>query len=119
MPNETQHHALAHNQGAIYGEDYYKYRFGPIPYERNSHWLDFFSGIAEKLVHSLRPKTVFDAGCGWGFLVEAFRERGVKAYGCDVSEYAISQIPTDIRDTALSLRSPNRFQAALTILLHV
>ena len=98
MPNETQHHALRDSQGAIYGEDYYKHRFGPIPYERNSHWLDFFSGIATKLVHSLRPKTVFDAGCGWGFLVEAFRERGVKAYGCDISEYAISQVPNDIRD---------------------
>src|ERR1019366_6739748 len=98
MLNETQNHALQHNQRAIYGEDYYRYRFGPIPYERNSHWLDFFCGIAEKLVHSLRPKTVFDAGCGWGLLVEAFRERGVKAYGCDVSEYAISQVPSDIRD---------------------
>src|SRR5205814_493393 len=84
-------------QTSIYGEEYYKYGFGPIPYERNSHWLNFFGGIAEEIIQLLRPKTVFDAGCAWGFLVESFWDRGVETRGVDVSQYAIGKVRRDIR----------------------
>ncbi len=67
------------------------------PYERNPFWLNFFSGIAEEIVRSLHPATVFDAGCSWGFLVEALCDRGVEAYGRDVSEYAVSHVREDLR----------------------
>jgi hypothetical protein len=36
-------------------------------------------------------------GCAKGFLVESLRDRGVEAYGYDVSEFAISQVRPDIR----------------------
>jgi O-antigen biosynthesis protein len=81
----------------LYGEDYYKQRFGPIPYARNEHWLNFFGGIAQNLIDTIRPKSVYDAGCAWGFLVEAFRDRGVEARGCDISAFAIDQVRDDIR----------------------
>src|SRR5688572_3610133 len=81
----------------LYGPEYYRERFGAIPYERNAHWLNFFGGIADELIRSLRPATVFDAGCAWGFLVEAFWDRGVEARGSDISEYAIANVRPDMR----------------------
>jgi len=80
-----------------YGPEYYKHGCGPIPYERNSHWLNFFGGISEELIRSLRPKRMFDAGCAWGFLVESLQDRGVEAWGIDISEYAIENTRPDIR----------------------
>ena len=83
--------------GNLFDAEYYKQGFGGIPYERNSHWLEFFAGIARQMVRSLRPKDVLDAGCAWGFLVEAFWDLGVTAHGIDISEYAIARVRPDIR----------------------
>jgi hypothetical protein len=83
--------------GALYGAPYYRTSFGAVPYERNSHWLGFFSDIADRIVRALHPETVFDAGCAWGFLVEALCDRGVRAQGRDISEYAIGKVREDIR----------------------
>src|SRR5579883_1022111 len=80
-----------------YDAEYYAHGCGPIPYERSPHWLNFFSGIAAELVRSLRPKRVFDAGCAWGFLVEAFWDLGVEAHGVDISAYAISNVRRDMQ----------------------
>ena len=41
---------------------------------------------------------VLDFGCAKGYLVKAFRELGYKAFGIDVSEYAISESPIEIKD---------------------
>ena len=80
-----------------YGRYYYRHDCG-IPYERNSHWLDFFGKVADGIVRDLRPTSVLDAGCAMGFLVEALRERGVEAWGIDVSEYAISQVDESVKE---------------------
>jgi hypothetical protein len=92
----------------LYGEQYYRTSFGAVPYGRNSHWLGFFSDIADHLVGTLHPNTVFDAGCAWGFLVEALCDRGVRAQGRDISEYAIGKVREDIRSqcAAGSLADP-------------
>jgi 2-polyprenyl-3-methyl-5-hydroxy-6-metoxy-1,4-benzoquinol methylase len=84
-------------QSGLYGSDYYKSGLGPIPYERNSHWLSFFAGIADEIVRALQPRKVFDAGCAWGFLVEGFWDRGVEARGVDISEYAVSKVRPDMK----------------------
>jgi GT2 family glycosyltransferase/glycosyltransferase involved in cell wall biosynthesis len=68
-----------------------------VPYERNDHWLHFFDKIAERIVCEIQPRTVLDAGCAMGFLVEKLRERGVEAYGVDISEYAIAHVHEDIK----------------------
>jgi SAM-dependent methyltransferase len=57
----------------------------------------FFGKIADELVRTFRPRRVFDAGCALGFLVEALWDRGVTAYGRDISEYAIANTRPDIR----------------------
>src|SRR3954447_6886411 len=80
----------------LFGEDYFRSHCG-IPYERNSHWLNFFGGIANEIIRSLRPQRVLDAGCAWGFLVEALWDRGVEAWGIDISSYAISNVRRDIK----------------------
>jgi glycosyltransferase involved in cell wall biosynthesis len=96
-PTPSQPQPEHNEQSALYGAEYYKHSCGPIPYERNSHWLNFFAGIAEEIIRCLRPKRVFDAGCAWGFLVESFCDRGVVARGIDLSEYAIGNVRLDMR----------------------
>src|SRR6266699_3931927 len=91
--------------GRQYGEDYFvRYGRGPFsyqtsaPYRRGeSLWQTYFGQIADLIVSGLAPRTVLDAGCAIGFLVEARRERGVEAWGIDISEYAIEQVPETIR----------------------
>lgn len=81
----------------LYGAEYYLHHFDP-PYSReNKHWLEFFGGIADEIVRTLSPKTVLDVGCAKGFLVEALRDRGVEAFGTDISEHAIGEVREDIR----------------------
>lgn len=82
----------------IYNEDYFKNYRGGVPYERSEpHWGVFFGNLADAIIREFKPKTVFDAGCAKGFLVEALRERNVEAYGRDFSEYAIGDIPDTLR----------------------
>src|SRR5262249_18466340 len=48
-------------------------------------------------IRSFAPRSVFDAGCAHGFLVEALWDRGVEARGRDISTFAISQVRADVR----------------------
>jgi hypothetical protein len=79
-----------------YDAYYYQHGCG-LPYERSEHWARFFGGIADQIVAGIGPRSVMDAGCAMGFLVEALRDRGVEAFGCDISDYAISRVREDIR----------------------
>jgi hypothetical protein len=88
--------AAADNEGLAFGEYYYAHDCG-IPYERNEHWNRFFGQIADRIVAALNPTTMLDAGCAIGMLVEAMRARGVEAYGQDISEWAIENIPEEVR----------------------
>jgi len=90
-----------HNDGIetaeMYDKEYFEKHFNP-PYNRSqARWFDFFNHIADELVRSLKPRTILDVGCAIGFLVEAFWRRGVRAYGIDLSEYAIDQVPEDLK----------------------
>src|ERR1051326_6635554 len=87
----------ASGRGDLFDAAYYAARFTPEPYSRNDLWLRFFGGIANELVRSLRPSRVFDAGCAMGMLVESFWDRGVEAWGADISRYAISCVRRDMR----------------------
>ena len=75
---------------------YYAHDCG-IPYVRNDHWLNFFGWVAERIVQDIHPKTVLDAGCAMGFLVEGLRARGVDAWGVDISDYAIGQVHESVK----------------------
>lgn len=92
---------------------------GKLAYERNQHWIGFFGAIADHIVSDIKPHTVLDAGCAMGFLVEALRDRGVEAYGIDVSEYAISQVREDIkpycRQGSVTDPLPDRYDLIVSI----
>lgn len=93
---ETRKKALPTAQQ--YDAHYFRCHCGPFPYDRtHPHWLEFFGKIADEIVHRLGPQRVLDVGCAKGFLVECLRDRGVEAYGFDISEYAIRQVRPDIR----------------------
>ena len=76
---------------SLYNENYYKFCCGELPYDHPA-WLPFFESIADHIVKEINPQTVLDVGCAMGHLVTALRERGVEAYGIDISEYAISKV---------------------------
>jgi SAM-dependent methyltransferase len=80
----------------LYDERYFEHSCGR-PYRRDEYWLGFFSRIAQRIVDDIAPRTVLDAGCAMGFLVEALRDRGVQAFGIDVSGYALAQVRADVR----------------------
>lgn len=86
--------------GSEYDAEYYDTygRLGPLAYTReNPHWLRFFGRVADAIVQRLNPRRALDVGCAKGFLVESLRDRGVDAFGFDVSQYAISHVREDIR----------------------
>lgn len=97
-----------------FGRYYYRHDCG-IPYERNEHWLGFFGAMADAIVRDLRPTTVLDAGCAKGFLVEALRERGVEAWGVDVSEHAISEVHEFCRVGSLTEPLPRRYDLVVCV----
>lgn len=70
----------------------------------SDHWRTFFSGVADRIVGLLGPRTVLDVGCAKGLLVQALAERGVDSRGTDLSEYAVKDAHPDVVDR-LSVRS--------------
>jgi cellulose synthase/poly-beta-1,6-N-acetylglucosamine synthase-like glycosyltransferase/glycosyltransferase involved in cell wall biosynthesis len=80
-----------------YDADYYRTGCGSIPYARTDVWLRAFGEVAGEIVRTLHPSRVFDAGCAMGMLVESLRDRGVDAWGADISAYAIANIRPDLR----------------------
>jgi glycosyltransferase involved in cell wall biosynthesis len=66
-------------------------------YGPNDKWKSFFGKVADVIVREINPKTVLDAGCAYGYLVAALRDRGVEAYGIDASQEAIDQVREDIK----------------------
>lgn len=94
MPDQPADANIAVSEGrprTEFGEFYYAHDCG-IPYERSEHWLTFFGAVADGIIERLAPRTVLDVGCAMGFLVEALRNRGVEAWGIDVSDYAIGRV---------------------------
>jgi len=83
---------------ALYDANYYHHGCGPIPYDRSEPWWpEFFGQAAAHLIKAIQPRRVLDAGCAVGFLVEAFWDRGVEAWGIDISPYAIENVRRDMQ----------------------
>jgi SAM-dependent methyltransferase len=82
----------------IYSAAYYASHCGHLVYDRQEpHWALFFGGIAKQIAHTLHPRTVFDAGCAHGFLLEALNDRGVDVRGRDISKFAVSKVRSDLK----------------------
>ncbi len=104
-PAHASHHESGNHRDStqvpdaseVYGGEYFAKHCGPVPYERNDFWLGTFGRIADAIIRSFGPTTVFDAGCAIGLLVECLWDRGVFAHGRDISAWAISNARPDIR----------------------
>jgi len=68
----------------------------------NYRWLpEMTIKFAHKIIRTLGINdgdTVLDFGCAKGYMVKALRILDVDSYGCDISEYAISNADSDVRD---------------------
>ena len=92
----------AKSSSELYNEEYYEThcsKGAAAPYRHGEReWEEFYAGVADNVVRSLAPRTVYDAGCAIGFLVEALWDRGAEAHGRDISEFAIDHVRPDVRD---------------------
>jgi glycosyltransferase involved in cell wall biosynthesis len=80
-----------------FDKEYFEYYGGVGPYSREKFYA-FNESIAEQIIKRIAPQKVLDVGCAKGFLVGALRKHGVKAYGIDVSAYAIEEVQPEIRE---------------------
>ena len=67
------------------------------PYDEQSY-LPRNRQLAAFLTQTYKPKTALVLGCARAFLVQAFRELGVDCQGIDISEWAIANAPSKIRE---------------------
>jgi SAM-dependent methyltransferase len=100
--DRRDHEDLSHGDvwafASYYDARYYAHNVGCAPCRAESpFWRGVFDGIADAIVAELAPRTVLDAGCGIGLLVRSLRERSIEAWGIDISEYAVSQVPDEVR----------------------
>jgi len=58
----------------------------------------YLNSIANTIHQVLNPSNELDIGCAKGYLVEIFDRLGIDAYGIDISEYAVSQACTKIKN---------------------
>lgn len=59
----------------------------------------FFETRAEVIRQTFDPASVLVVGCGWGFLVDELRKKGIDAWGVDLAEYAIRKAHSEVPDS--------------------
>lgn len=67
------------------------------PYEE-SVYLPRNRELAKFIVDVYKPKTALILGCARGYLVQALHEQGVDCKGIDISEWAITNAPSKIKE---------------------
>jgi hypothetical protein len=67
-----------------FNKSYYDQIWGTV------HRHDYCESLANELIAKFNPKSVLDIGTGCGELVRVLREKGVEAYGLEISEYAVA-----------------------------
>lgn len=82
-----------HFDPSYYDAEYFDGGKGYHTYADAAH----FGDKADELIRLYNPKSVLDFGCAKGYLVKALRDRGVEAYGYDVSEYALAAAPDEVK----------------------
>jgi len=79
-----------------YGEEYFDGELGYGGYFYDSRWKP----VAEEMISHYgltKDSVVLEVGCAKGYLMYEFYKLGIKnVYGCDISSYAISQVPEEI-----------------------
>jgi len=87
--------------GTVTGKSCYSnYHWMPEKTIRAVHYLIEYMGLR-------MGDSLLDFGCAKGYYVKAFRMLGIDAFGVDISEYAISQAPEDVRKYVGKLNGPD------------
>jgi predicted TPR repeat methyltransferase len=98
----------------IYDEDYYErgVETGKSLYS-NFRWMpELTIPLAHEIIKALGLKegdSVLDFGCAKGYLVKALRLLKINASGFDISEYAISQVDSDVKQHVATTIPDKRF----------
>jgi 2-polyprenyl-3-methyl-5-hydroxy-6-metoxy-1,4-benzoquinol methylase len=77
--------------------DYFNRYYRGYRFEEIYHF--YAARVAKSLVAVLRPQRVLDVGSARGFHVLAFKRLRVEARGVEISRFAISESPNEIRDS--------------------
>jgi len=88
----------------VFDSSYYDKIWGTV------HRHDYCKTLADNLIAKYNPRSVLDIGTGCGYLVKILRDKGVKAYGLEISEYAVANshgniLVGDVRDLPFSDKS--------------
>ncbi len=104
-----------------YGKEYFDGETGYGGYYYDGRWKP----VAEEMVKHYgleKDAKILEVGCAKGFLLYEFYKLGFKnVYGSDISEYAISETPEEIRNNCKALSADsldypdNMFDLVLTI----
>ncbi len=86
------------NAPAFYDRDYFEGGTRQSPPHTRKLIYPLAARTAAFLARRWAPERTLDLGCAKGYLVEALRERGVRAaFGADVSRYAVSHCEAAVR----------------------
>jgi len=66
------------------------------------HRHDYCESLADRLIKKYSPKSVLDIGTGCGELVRALREKGVDAWGLEISEYAVENSHGNVKQGSVT-----------------
>lgn len=82
----------------IFGKSYFdgdrKYGYGGYYYD--GRWKSVVKRFI-KFYNLKKKDKILDIGCAKGFLVKDFIDKGIDAYGIDISRYALSEAPKQIK----------------------
>lgn len=93
----------------VYDERYFdlgacgSYKQGYEDYIEDLRYPDMIHDI----VDTKKPHRVLDIGCAFGRVVDMFHNRGIDAYGVDISEYAISKASKNIKNKLAKINVEN------------
>lgn len=93
------------NKQDLFSKEYFEEGKG-LEKKRVYNWEStrlYFEVIANSINSTFKPQRILDIGCAKGYLVYLFNEQGIDAYGVDISSYAISKAPEEIKDKLYTL----------------
>ncbi len=97
-------------EGDNYNEEYFENGItsGKSGYQDYRWMPERTIKFAHKIIKELGLRDgdrVLDFGCAKGYLVKAFRILDIDAYGCDISEYAMSEADKDIAPYLVEIKN--------------
>lgn len=72
--------------------------FGKNALEKRERYRSDYRILANSLIEHLEFRTIFDVGCGQGFLLEPLYEKGKDIKGIELSEDVLEFLPGEIED---------------------